>query len=477
MRVFLIVFLLFSFAASGQKVYLSHEVEKQVEPTGGLSFLNQFINANLQLPFQSSMKGVNGRVYVKGIVEPDGSMTNMEVAKGIDSLCNKEAIRLLGLYKAWQPAVLKGEKVRQYFVYPIVFKAEPKSNFDSASFTITDYFDKNFNYTTNPKDYEYRVLRTVDNQGYINGDVVSEEKKGKKWTNLGRIPFKRDEVWFKTAYDGSRRDSVRAYELSARDENLASYASEAIFQLNGKLLAYKEYTGENKISRSSEYDLKGLLRKLNVYKDSSYTELLWHDNGQLESVVERPFTKNFVSKEPVYHNLWERDGTQKVKDGDGIWHSKYVDYIEEGKLVGGKKDGKWVAKLDNGKVQYEELYDVGQLLEGTSYEDGVERTYNQAVIEPYFKMGSNNFYKFLGQNIRYPIVASQRKISGRVQLSFVVCEDGSLCDYKVEKGMGFGLDHEALRVVKKMDGMWEPGVLRGKKVRVKYNLPINFQVE
>ncbi|MNL86882.1 Gram-negative bacterial tonB protein [compost metagenome] len=62
-------------------------------------------------------------------------------------------------------------------------------------------------------------------------------------------------------------------------------------------------------------------------------------------------------------------------------------------------------------------------------------------------------------------------------LSFVVCEDGSMCEYKVENRVGYGLDEEALRVVKLMNGKWNPGELRGQKVRVKYNVPINFQIE
>lgn len=481
MKGIFIILLFCSFSVLGQQAYLSHEVEKQVEPTGGLIFLNQFINANLQVPFRSAIKGLNGRVYVKGIIEPDGSMTHLEVVKGMDSLCNQEAIRLMGLYKAWQPAVLKGEKVRQQFVFPVVFKVAAKANFDSTTFTFTDYFDNKFYHTQDPARYEYRIIRAVDDRGFIKADVISQQKNGKKWNTIGTVAFKRNEIWHKYISE-SKRDSIKVYALSAKDENQANYASEATFQMNGRLLVYKEYSGDNKISRFSEYDLNGLLRRLEVYLDSSYTELVWYDNGQMRSVVERPLSKNFVTKEPIYINLWERDGTQKVKEGDGLWFSKSVDstgetYVEEGKVAAGKKEGKWVGKWSDGKLHYEETYASGSLLQGVSYDDGIQRTYTQSVINPEFKDGVNNFYKFLGQNIKYPMEAARRGITGRVQLSFVVCEDGSLCEYKVENGIGFGLDDEALRVVKKMSGMWNPGVLRGKKVRVRYNLPINFQVQ
>ncbi|MFN8345456.1 MAG: energy transducer TonB [Spirosomataceae bacterium] len=82
--------------------------------------------------------------------------------------------------------------------------------------------------------------------------------------------------------------------------------------------------------------------------------------------------------------------------------------------------------------------------------------------------------EFLAKNIKYPAQASRNNIFGKVYLTFVVCEDGSLCDYEIMKGIGSGCDEEALRVVKEMSGKWEPSLQYGKKVRVRYNLPITF---
>jgi TonB family protein len=76
----------------------------------------------------------------------------------------------------------------------------------------------------------------------------------------------------------------------------------------------------------------------------------------------------------------------------------------------------------------------------------------------------------------YPEQASRAKVKGKVMLAFTVCEDGSLCDYVVEKGVAPSLDNEALRVVKKMSGKWQPGKLRGRNVRVRYRLPVNFDM-
>lgn len=84
--------------------------------------------------------------------------------------------------------------------------------------------------------------------------------------------------------------------------------------------------------------------------------------------------------------------------------------------------------------------------------------------------------QFLNQNLSYPVSAQKAGAQGRVFVSFVVCTDGTLCDYEVLKGVQSDLDREAVQVVQKMSGKWTPGVQRGQKVRVKYNLPINFSL-
>ena len=482
MKHFLLYFFLCSTSVFGQKIYLPHEVEKTAEPAGGLVHLTQFVASNVQIPFLSSIKGINGRVYVKGVVEPDGSMSDLEISKGLDSLTNKEAIRLMSLYKAWKPATLKGgEKVRQSIIYPIAFKTPPKTNFDSTRFALINYFDDEYRPSTDVRKYQYRSVMSVDKDGYINQDVIYEQLKGGKWKEMSRIPFEEKKIWHKSDFLGNGLDSVQAHHIMGRDKNGASHSSEAIFQKNGKLLAYVEYGLNNKASLIKNYDLNGLVRELQVLSDSATLIMTWFDNGQIRTVSETPTPKPNENREKIYVNAWNRNGDQTVKDGDGYWRSSTRTYegrliMEEGAVSAGNKTGKWIGKWTDSTLHYEEIYDKGVFKSGTAYDGAEKRTYDQAVVQPQFKGGPKKFYSFLGQNIRYPMDAARRGVTGRVFLSFVVCEDGSMCDYKVENSAGFGFDEEALRVVKKMSGMWEPGVLRGKVVRVKYNLPINFEV-
>jgi len=87
--------------------------------------------------------------------------------------------------------------------------------------------------------------------------------------------------------------------------------------------------------------------------------------------------------------------------------------------------------------------------------------------------GDAAWTKFLMKNLRYPPQAVDEGKSGKVWISFIIEKDGSLTDIKVMRGPGYGMDQEALRVLKKAPA-WTPGIQRGKPVRVQFTLPINF---
>ncbi|MCP9762234.1 M56 family metallopeptidase [Lacihabitans soyangensis] len=95
---------------------------------------------------------------------------------------------------------------------------------------------------------------------------------------------------------------------------------------------------------------------------------------------------------------------------------------------------------------------------------------------PEFFGGQTEMYKYLGQNIQYPADAQRANVSGKVFVKFIVEDDGSIGNVEVMKGIGFGCDEEAIRVVKSMP-RWKPGVQNGKNVRVYYNMPIVYRLD
>ncbi|MCX6190265.1 MAG: energy transducer TonB [Bacteroidetes bacterium] len=94
-------------------------------------------------------------------------------------------------------------------------------------------------------------------------------------------------------------------------------------------------------------------------------------------------------------------------------------------------------------------------------------------IMPEFPGGEGALMAYVKKNIVYPQVALDNDIQGKVTVDFVVGKDGTIRDVKVVKGIGFGCDQEAVRVVSKMPA-WTPGRQNGRNVAVSYKLPIKF---
>ena len=110
-------------------------------------------------------------------------------------------------------------------------------------------------------------------------------------------------------------------------------------------------------------------------------------------------------------------------------------------------------------------------------EEVVEAEIFQIVEEmPEFPGGMQKLADYLAKNIKYPQMARESGIQGRVFINFVVEPDGSVSNVNVLRSLGGGCDEEAMRVVKSMP-KWKPGKQRGKPVRVSYNLPVNFKLQ
>ena len=95
---------------------------------------------------------------------------------------------------------------------------------------------------------------------------------------------------------------------------------------------------------------------------------------------------------------------------------------------------------------------------------------------PMFCGGCQKLLEFIETNLVYPQEAIDAGIEGKVYIDFYIEKDGAISDAQVLRGIGYGCDEEAMRVVKTMP-KWKPGMQRGKAVRVSYLLPIDFKLE
>jgi len=100
-------------------------VESQPEFPGGIPALMKFVKNNISTPDVLIKNELVGKVYLRFIVNEDGSVTSIEVMKGIEgcSECDEEAMRVLSMMPLWKPAIMQGRPVKSYFNIPIRFQS------------------------------------------------------------------------------------------------------------------------------------------------------------------------------------------------------------------------------------------------------------------------------------------------------------------------------------------------------------------
>lgn len=109
-------------------------------------------------------------------------------------------------------------------------------------------------------------------------------------------------------------------------------------------------------------------------------------------------------------------------------------------------------------------------------EESEQQIFTVVETMPEFPGGMGALMQYLAKSIKYPVIAQENGIQGRVTCTFVINKDGSIVDAQVLRGIDPSLDKEALRVINAMP-KWSPGKQRGKPVRVKYTVPVTFRLQ
>ena len=107
---------------SNQNVY--DAVEQMPEYPGGMSAMMEFLQTEIKYPQDAIKQNVGGRVMVMFVVEPDGSLTNVRVARKVFPSLDAEAVRVVKSMPKWKPGKEKGREVRVNFTLPVVFNVK-----------------------------------------------------------------------------------------------------------------------------------------------------------------------------------------------------------------------------------------------------------------------------------------------------------------------------------------------------------------
>ena len=165
-----------------------------------------------------------------------------------------------------------------------------------------------------------------------------------------------------------------------------------------------------------------------------------------------------------------------VKMGKFTYYYENGIKSREGIFVADKYDGIWEYYYKSGKLasKVDYLMDSEVSLEYWDEDGNKMAGPNANEVMPEFPGGEIELMKYIKSNTHYPDSAFKKKITGMVQIGFVITTDGLIEDVKVIKSVHPLLDAEALRVVKSMPS-WDPGRQHNVPVRVSYILPIKFQ--
>lgn len=100
------------------------EVDEQPIPPGGMDGMYEYFGKNMKYPQLAKDKGIEGTVIVTFLVQKDGSLSDVEILRGIGGYCDEEAVRLIKSMKKWKPGQLKGEPIMTRMRIPINFKID-----------------------------------------------------------------------------------------------------------------------------------------------------------------------------------------------------------------------------------------------------------------------------------------------------------------------------------------------------------------
>ncbi|NOS93734.1 MAG: energy transducer TonB [Cyclobacteriaceae bacterium] len=288
----------------------------------------------------------------------------------------------------------------------------------------------------------------------------------------------------KTKYydkDGLEVDSISSYYYEITNFS-PEYDWVSYYTKTGKLREKRVTLNSKDFQHGVKYYENGnKMWEGDSYKYSSLgTIKSYYRNGFEKSELFFDSTKSAKHRRRVI-NYKDSLGNVLVENGSGMCKRCELEvfsnkpYFETGKIVNGLKSGEWTGVNMKSDVTYSETYNEGILISGIQNYEGQNYTYTELETQAVPANGIQEVYRLIGQKIRYPKSARRHGIEGKVFVQFVVDKEGNIIDTKVIKGIDPECDNEALKAVKSLP-KWTPGYQRGKPVKQRFTLPIQFKL-
>lgn len=440
-------------------------------PTEEIDPIQEFIEATVQIPFQARLSNIQGVVAVRITMGYDNLPEKYEITQNLNEECDQEALRVVRLIN---PKYLNDRLAAKKDVVLEVPFFNPHLLHFSKGYLV-EYYDKDKNsYEGQEPTYMRRYL--VDTlSGMINSSIEYFTFQNKELKLLETVNLERDS-WKhvpKTEMLENASDSTKIYFRTARRYNDFPFFVQGFYE-NGRESS-RSFNGESCTYYPSG-SVATISKKIKEGKENITKSIEWFANGLMASVIIN--TRNEGESIDRYLTVWDTQGKQIVRNGEGNFeycerkNGEVIFY--SGLVKEGLKEEQWKGKTTGGEVLFEETYQKGKFVKGISFDNGQTFEYDKKEVPAEFIGGVPSLLKHLQKNLRYPESAQRANAQGKVYVQFTVHPDGTLNDFNVLKGIGFGCDEEAVRVIQLSSGKWKSGKRRGKEAKTRFTLPISY---
>ena len=179
-------------------------VEVMPEFPGGAGKMMDYLSNNIKYPEEAKEKGISGRVFLSFVIEKDGSVSDVKVARGIGKVCDDEAVRVVKAMPKWKPGLMKGKPVRVSYMLPIFFKLDDNVKNKGLAGTSWEGTGKG---TKDKVNYTMHMTMEIESptSGYFVMNLTSE-KKGKS-----NVEFEDVGLPFTYTFDGKSTGSINPH--------------------------------------------------------------------------------------------------------------------------------------------------------------------------------------------------------------------------------------------------------------------------
>jgi periplasmic protein TonB len=214
-------------------------------------------------------------------------------------------------------------------------------------------------------------------------------------------------------------------------------------------------------------------QKVKIASQADYYQTLVKESIGSNKLIERSYYMNGQMREEIYYldlSKKKKEGTQRFWFRNGQLKSA-VDFVDN------KMQGSVLTYWQNGRLKRKDSFENNKFLSGACFDStGNPIEHFDFLVFPSFPGGEKMLLEYMRNNIRYPSIAAENGIQGKVVVQFVIKKDGTPTNFFIKTSVDRELDREAIRVVKAMP-IWKPCIYDGEPLDFWYLLPVVFHMQ